>query len=59
VVAAEVVWLGPERDAVAVKRQIHEFAAAFLDRHKLPVVIRLVDGIGATRNLKKSRLAHT
>jgi len=59
VVAAEIVWLGPERDAVAVKRQIHEFAADRMARHKLPVVVRLVDGIDATRNLKKPRYAQT
>jgi acyl-CoA synthetase (AMP-forming)/AMP-acid ligase II len=57
VVAAEIVWLGPESDAVSVKRRIHEFAASRMARHKLPVVVRLVDVIGATRNLKKARLA--
>jgi acyl-CoA synthetase (AMP-forming)/AMP-acid ligase II len=58
VVGADIVWLGPESDAVAVKRRIHEFAASRMARHKLPVVVRLVDGIGATRNLKKLRIAH-
>ena len=57
VVAAEIVWLGPEDDPVLVKRRIHEFATTRMARHKLPVVVRLVDGIGATRNLKKARFA--
>ena len=59
VVAAEIVWLGPERDAVSVKRRIHEFAGTRLARHKLPIAVRLVDAIDATRNLKKSRFAQT
>jgi acyl-CoA synthetase (AMP-forming)/AMP-acid ligase II len=59
VVALEVVWLGPERDAVAVKRSINEFAAVRMARHKLPVAVRLVGEIGATRNLKKPRLVET
>jgi acyl-CoA synthetase (AMP-forming)/AMP-acid ligase II len=59
VVSAEIVWLGPEIDAVAVKRRICEHASTRLARHKLPVVVRLVGGIEATRNLKKPRLAHT
>lgn len=56
VVAAEVIWLGPEVDAVAVKRQLNEYAAPRMSRHKLPVVVRLVKTIGSTRNLKKHRL---
>jgi acyl-CoA synthetase (AMP-forming)/AMP-acid ligase II len=59
VVSAEVVWRGPERDALAVKRLVNEFASARIARHKLPVVVRLVDEIGATRNLKKRRLVTT
>ena len=58
VVAAEVVWLGPESDAVEVKRAIHEFAESRMARHKLPVVVRLVGAIAGTRNLKKLRVAH-
>jgi non-ribosomal peptide synthetase component E (peptide arylation enzyme) len=55
VVAADIVWRGPERDALAVKRRLHEFAAGRLARHKLPAVVRLVATIDATRNLKKVR----
>lgn len=54
VVAAEIVWRGPERDVVQVKRILHEFAARTLSRHKLPVVVRLVDAIPSTRNLKRA-----
>ena len=57
VVAAEVVWRGPETDPVAVKRALHEFAGGRLPRHKLPTSVRLVAAITATRNLKKSRVA--
>jgi acyl-CoA synthetase (AMP-forming)/AMP-acid ligase II len=55
VVGADIVWRGPERDAVAVKRLLHEFAAEHLARHKLPAVVRLVRAIDSTRNLKKHR----
>ncbi len=55
VVAAEVVWRGPEADAVAVKRALHDFAGDRLPRHKLPATVRLVSAVTATRNLKKSR----
>jgi len=55
VVAAEIVWNGPEADAVAVKRALHEFAAPVLARHKLPAVVRLVTFVGTTRNQKKLR----
>src|SRR5581483_8198770 len=55
VVAAEVVWRGPERDALAVKRALHGFAGGMIARQKLPAVVRLVEAIGATRNLKKAR----
>lgn len=57
VVAAEIVWLGPERDSVGIKRRIHEFAGDRLARYKLPVLVRIVDAISSTRNLKKARLA--
>ena len=55
VVAAEIVWSGPETDAVAVKRVLHAYAAGVLARHKLPAVVRLVAELDATRNLKKRR----
>ena len=57
VVAADIVWMGPESAAIEVKRRIHEFARDRLARHKLPVVIRLVEFIESTRNLKKPRFA--
>ncbi|HTQ32072.1 MAG TPA: fatty acid--CoA ligase family protein [Opitutaceae bacterium] len=56
IVAAEIVWRGPERDAVAVKRVLHGFAAGLIARQKLPAVVRLVEAIQATRNLKKARV---
>ena len=55
VVAAELVWRGPETDPVAVKRALHEFAAGRLARHKLPATVRLVDVLATTDNLKKRR----
>jgi acyl-CoA synthetase (AMP-forming)/AMP-acid ligase II len=55
VVAAEIVWRGPETDAVAVKRALHEFGADRLPRHKLPASVTLVAAVAATRNLKKRR----
>jgi acyl-CoA synthetase (AMP-forming)/AMP-acid ligase II len=55
VVAAEVVWRGPERDAVVVKRLLHNFAAGLIARQKLPTVVRLVEALDSTRNLKKLR----
>jgi acyl-CoA synthetase (AMP-forming)/AMP-acid ligase II len=56
VVAAEVVWSGPGADAVSVKRTLHSFASGLLERHKLPAVVRLVDAVDTTRNLKKIRI---
>ena len=55
VVAADIVWRGPERDAVAVKRVLHAYAGGLLARHKLPAVVRLVPALDATGNLKKQR----
>jgi len=55
VVAAELVWRGPETDPVAVKRALHEFAAGRLARHKLPATVRLVAVLATTENLKKRR----
>jgi len=55
VVSAEIVWRGPEQDAISVKRQVHEFARDLIARHKLPVVVQLVKSIESTRSLKKSR----
>jgi len=55
VVAAEIVWRGQERDALKVKRILHEFAGEKIARHKLPTLVRLVDGIAPTRNMKRSR----
>ena len=54
-VVAEIIWKGPESDAVAVKRVLHTYAAGLLPRHKLPTVVRLVSAFDATRNLKKQR----
>ncbi len=56
VVAAEIVWRGPERDAVVVKRMLHSFAAGLIARQKLPTVVRLVEALDSTRNLKKLRI---
>jgi acyl-CoA synthetase (AMP-forming)/AMP-acid ligase II len=55
VVGAEIVWRGEQRDAVAVKRLLHEFSAVSLPKSHLPAVVRLVAAIETTRNLKKSR----
>jgi len=55
VVAAEVVWLGIQRDAVAVKHLLHDHAAGSLPKCHLPAVVRLVDAIDTNRNLKRSR----
>jgi acyl-CoA synthetase (AMP-forming)/AMP-acid ligase II len=55
VVAAEIVWLGPESDAVTVKRLLHAFVSGLIAPQKLPVVVRLVEAIDSTRNLKKLR----
>ena len=55
VVAAEIVWRGPEVDAVSVKRLLHTFASGLLARHKLPTVVRLVSAVTTTRNMKKNR----
>ena len=57
IVAAEIVWKGPERDPVIVKRLVCDYASDRIARYKLPVVVRLVHEIRATQNLKKSRLA--
>ena len=56
VVTAEIVWTGTERDALAVKRLLHEFAASRLARHQLPAAVRLVASIATTQNLKKQRM---
>lgn len=55
IVAVEVVWRGAQRDPVAVKRMIHEFAVTLLPKCHLPTVVRLVGAIETTRNLKKNR----
>ena len=55
VVAAEVVWRGPERDTLTVKRSLQQFASASLARHKLPAVVRLVETVATTRHQKKDR----
>jgi acyl-CoA synthetase (AMP-forming)/AMP-acid ligase II len=55
VVAAEVVWLGPEQKALAVKRLLHQFASTLIARHKLPAVVRLVASVQSTATLKKPR----
>jgi len=55
VVVAEVVWRGGEQDPVAVKNQLHGFAASALPKCNLPVTVRLVRVIDTTLNLKKSR----
>jgi acyl-CoA synthetase (AMP-forming)/AMP-acid ligase II len=58
VVAAEIVWRGAERDAVTVKRLLHAFVSGLIAPQKLPVVVRLVEAIDSTRNLKKLRTIH-
>lgn len=55
-VVAEIVWRGSDRDAVAVKRELRRFGARLIARHKIPTVVRLVETIAATGNLKKSRV---
>jgi acyl-CoA synthetase (AMP-forming)/AMP-acid ligase II len=55
VVAAQIVWQGAQRDPVMVKRMVHEFAVTLLPKCHLPTVVRLVDAIETTRNLKKNR----
>ena len=57
VVAAEVVWLGVDRNPIQVKRILREFAAPTLAMHKLPTVVRLVEAVDSTRNFKKARTA--
>jgi len=57
VVSAEVVWLGPECDPVAVRRLLQQHADGRIARHKIPVVVRLVDAIESTRHGKKLRFA--
>ena len=59
IVTAEIVWRGPDVDALAVKRVLHTYAAGLLPRHKLPAVVRLVPAVDSTRNLKKSRITHS
>jgi hypothetical protein len=56
-VAAEVVWLGPEQNATTVKRELHQFAGAFIAREKLPAVVRLVKAVNTTAAMKKTRKA--
>ncbi len=55
VVAAEVVWRGPERDAVAVKRVLHAWAGEALPNCHRPAVVRLVAAIYTGGNFKKIR----
>jgi len=55
VVAAEIVWQGEQRDPVAIKSLVHEFAVSLLPKCHLPTVVRLVAAIETTRNLKKNR----
>lgn len=55
VVAAEVVWRGPEADAVAVKRVLHEWMAAALPNCHRPAVVRLVSTVHTSGNFKKIR----
>jgi len=57
-VAADVVWRGPEKDAVQVKRLLHVFGASSPKCH-LPAVVRLVKSIDTTWNLKKIRPLNT
>jgi len=58
VVSADVVWLGGERDPVVVRRLLQEHATGRIARHKVPVVVRLVDRIQSTAHGKKPRLSH-
>jgi len=57
VVSADIVWLGPERDPVAVRQLLQRHADGRIARHKVPVTVRLVDSIASTRHGKKLRLA--
>lgn len=57
VVAAAIVWRGPESDPIAVKHALRERLSDEGDRRKLPTVVRLVDGIEFTRNHKTVRTA--
>lgn len=55
IVGAEVVWRGPEGDAVAIKRALHAAFAGTLPNCHLPAVVRLVAGIYTSANWKKIR----
>jgi acyl-CoA synthetase (AMP-forming)/AMP-acid ligase II len=55
IVGAEVVWRGPERDAVAIKRALHAAFAGTLPNCHLPAVVRPVAGIYTSANWKKIR----
>lgn len=54
VVGVEVVWRGPDRDSVAVKRILHEWTAALPNCHR-PAVVRLVPATYTGANFKKMR----
>ncbi|HUG11338.1 MAG TPA: fatty acid--CoA ligase family protein [Opitutaceae bacterium] len=56
VVGVEIVWRGPEKDPIEVKRSLHEFARSS-PKCYLPTTVRLVRAIDSTRNLKKRRSA--
>lgn len=55
VVAAEIVWRGEPRDALAVKSLLHRFAAGSLPKCHLPAVVKLVEAVETTGNMKKLR----
>ncbi len=55
IVGAEVVWRGPERDAVAIKRALHAAFSGSLPNCHLPAVVRPVSGIYTSANWKKIR----
>jgi len=56
VVAAEVVWRGGmEAGELGVKREVQAFVAERLERHQVPVVVRVVAAVETTHVGKKAR----
>jgi acyl-CoA synthetase (AMP-forming)/AMP-acid ligase II len=56
VVAADIVWRGHDRDPVAVRKILQQHAVGRIERHKIPVVVRLVEAVAASHTGKKLRL---
>ena len=55
IVGAEIVWRGPEHDALAIKRALHAAFSGTLPNCHLPAVVRPVAGIYTSANWKKIR----